>query len=522
MRRALLAAVVLLVTAAPAGASTTQESTFQDDKLIVYGNRETLIRTLDQLRSLGVDRIRVSLFWKLVAPYPTNNERPEFDAADPGAYPPFAWDRYDQIIYQASLRGIGVNLNVTSPAPHWATGTPPADRPDIDETFAPDPNEFQQFVRAAGIRYSGSYGPLPRVDYWSIWNEPNQGAWLTPQWLADPRDGAFHEAAPGIYRGLVDAAYKALVETGHGDDTILVGETAPKGLDVLGVTRAMKPRRFILRLYCLDDTAQFLTGETAVSQGCPTTDQGNQFVAAHQGLFRISGYAHHPYELTQPPSRRPVDPDFFTIANINDLSSLMRRVFGRYNQPFPHNERRMPLYLTEFGYQTNPPDPLGVTRTNQAAYLNESEWLAWRNPGVRTLTQFLLVDDRPGAGSTRIERYGATFQSGLETVHRKRKPAYYAYRLPIHIRNRAVRRGRRMAVWGFIRPGRNGVRQRVRIELRQDGRRRWRRLASVLTEPRRGYLEARVRPRRSGLVRLAWRSPGGRVLHSRAVHIRVT
>ena len=90
--------------------------------------------------------------------------------------------------------------------------------------------------------------------------------------------------------------------------------------------------------------------------------------------------------------------EFFTIANLDDLSGLLRRVYDRYGRPRPGGGA---LYLTEFGYQTNPPDPIAVTPKQQSVYLNHSEFIAWRNPRVRTLAQFLLVDDKPLPGYPR-------------------------------------------------------------------------------------------------------------------------
>ena len=115
------------------------------------------------------------------------------------------------------------------------TGTP--EREDIDEVYAPDPVEFGSFVRAVATRY-------PQVDYWSIYNEPNQPAWLSPQWVK--RDGGWEEASPRLYRDLLDAAWTALQTSGHGDDTILIGETAPKGLRTnRGETRSIDALRFL-------------------------------------------------------------------------------------------------------------------------------------------------------------------------------------------------------------------------------------------------------------------------------------
>lgn len=522
-----LAALVASAPApAPVSASTVQESTFQDDPLLVYGDDTTQKRTLDKLKSLGVDRIRVSVFWRIVAPAPDSDVKPAgFNSADHKAYPPGAWDRYDRLLVAARNRGIGVNLNITSPIPDWAAGRP--ERKDLRPTYTPNPEEFGRFVAAVGARYSGRVPGLPRVDYWSLWNEPNQPGWLTPQWIAnDAAPGGWQEAAPVIYRGLVDTGHAALQLTGHGSDTILIGETAPKGQPrARGETRALRPRTFILRLYCLDDNAQPLRGAEATRNGCPTTDPTTTFPALHPGLFDVAGWAHHPYELAQPPDAEPDDEENYTTGNLRDLTSLMGRVFRRYGQRLPGSGKGgFPLYLTEYGYQTDPPDPTGVSYARQAAYLNESEWMTARMSNVKTLAQFLLVDDKAVDGDSALERFGATFQSGLMSEKRRFKRAYTAYRFPIHVRDsdRRIRRGGRATIWGLLRPGREGTRETVRIEGRAKGSRRYRTLRTVRTDDERHYLEARVRLRRTTRVRLAWRDPERkRTIRSRSVTIGV-
>ncbi len=519
-------------TASPASAAKTQESTFQDDNRLIYDTPENVAATLDELKALGVDRLRVSVFWKIVAPEPQSRQKPDFDASDPGAYPPGSWDRYDTLVRFAAARGIGVNFNVTDPAPLWATGTP--EREDIAETFEPSAKEFDLFVRAVGTRFNGTYadprrpgeGSLPRVDYWTIWNEPNQAGWLTPQWVADPRDpSGMVEASPRLYRDLVDGAYRALDITGHGGDTILIGETAPKGLNVTGTTRSMKPGRFIRRMYCLDDALVPLQGPAAEARGCPPGEDARaRFVTEHPGLFKITGFAHHPYELTFAPTRKPTDPDFFTIANLRSLKRLLGGVFAAYAQPVPEGGSDVPLYLTEFGYQTNPPDPTGVSLATQARYLNIAEYLTARDSTVRTFGQFLLVDDKPladqPAGSAAA--FGSTFQTGLATLAGRRKPAYAAYRLPIHLPKPTVTRGRTLRVWGLVRPATEGQPARVAIEMRTTRRgSKWRRQKTVTVTNLRHYLDTRVKVRTAGSARLVWTSPSGARLVSRHASFKV-
>ncbi|MEA2298335.1 MAG: polysaccharide biosynthesis protein PslG, partial [Solirubrobacteraceae bacterium] len=508
--------------------------------------------------------IRVSVFWRLSAPDPLAKTRPaKFDAADPAAYPDGSWARYDQVVTDAQALGVAVNLDITSPGPLWATGTP--DRADIAATYKPSAGEFGQFVHAVGTRYSGTYsipGPapppvpapapppvqppnllqlllginpngsgsnpapvppaplppatvLPRVGSWSIWNEPNQAGWLTPQWAPDAK-GRLVETSPALYRSLVDASYAQLLQTGHASDTILIGETAPKGVNAQGETRAIKPLRFIRDLYCLDTGNHALRGSAAARLGCPTTARlSAAFPATHPALFRATGWAHHPYELTFGPNVRLADPDYITIANLGRLGSVLDAGQRAY-----HRSRRLPFYLTEFGYMTNPPSDAGVTLTQQAAYLNQAEYIAYSNSRVRDLSQFLLVDSPliPCVHCSKPGSFGSSFETGLEFGGGRPKPSFAAYRIPIFLPQPAVRRGGSLRVWGMVRPALNGASQRVSIEFRPGSSGAFKRLALARTRSHPAYLDTRVRLPRSGQLRLSWRAPSGAVLRSRNVN----
>ena len=519
-----LIAAALLLAALPtaASASRTQESTFQDDIQLVYGTPEVVDSTLDQLRALGVDRIRVSVFWKLVAPANESAQKPNFDPTDPAAYPAANWERYDRLITSAKQRGILVNLNITSPLPRWAAGTAPAERQDLQETWAPSTAEFGQFVKAVGTRYSGSYEGLPRVDYWSVWNEPNQAGWLTPQWTPDPANSRRQvEAAPAIYRGLVAAAWTALAESGHGSDTILVGETAPQGLrNNKGVSRSIDALRFIRQLYCLDDNLQLLKGRSADLRSCPRNDPSG-FVAQNPALFRASGYAHHPYDLLSPPDRKPKPDDWVTIANLNDLSRELRRIYQRYRQK-PQTKRGTPLYLTEYGYQTKP-DPFTPSFSQQAAWINEAEYRAMRDPNVRTLSQFLLVDDAPVPGistETNPREAWRTFQSGLLSLEGKRKPSYKAYITPLFVKTPRVRRGTQARIFGMLRAADASAPQKVSIQFRKKGSKRYKTRKRLTVRGPRHYLNTGVSVPSDGYLRLRWKD-GSKAVVSRSARVTV-
>jgi hypothetical protein len=498
-RRIAVTALALLALAAPAAhASRSQESTFQDDNHLIYAPPDEVAQTMDRMKALGADRLRITVLWSAIAPDIGSKQRPAgFDAADPGAYPSGVWDHYDTVVRLAAERGLAINFNLTVPGPLWATGA--SSRADIENRYAPSASEFGDFVRAVGRRF-------PQVTYWSLLNEPNQPGWLDPQWVRSR--GRWVEASPAIYRGMVDAAWNALQDTGHGSDTILIGETAPKGVSVRGTTRAISPGRFIKRLYCLDDHLQMLRGRGATERGCPAAGGPAAFRAAHPALFAATGYAHHPYELIFPPSRKPRHSDWYTIANLPRLSSLLARIRARFGIA-----GGMRLFLTEFGYQTDPPDPLGVTPSEQARYLNQAEYLAYRNRRVRTLSQFLLYDDAPLPGvSLQSPAAWATFQSGLEYLDGSAKPAQAAYAFPLFLPAPNVRRGGRLHVWGLLRVAPNGQSHRVDVLFRARGAKgRFRRIARLRTQAARGYVDARVRVSGSGSIRLRWGAVRSRV-----------
>jgi hypothetical protein len=110
--------------------------------------------------------------------------------------------------------------------------------------------------------------------------------------------------------------------------------------------------------------------------------------------------------------------------------------------------RKLPIYNTEFGLQSNPPDRLvGTSPVRQAALINEKEEYSYRFGRLKSYSQYLLVDDPPRKGS--LSSKWAGFQTALRFTNGKKKPAYTAFKFPIVVHKR--RRG--VYVWGRVRPG---------------------------------------------------------------------
>jgi hypothetical protein len=504
------------------------ESMFQDDRALIYSPPTKVVRTLDALRALGVDRLRVTMLWSAIAPDPLAPTAPAgFAPTDPGAYPPGVWAPYDRLLELARARNLAVDLDLTAPGPLWAMSSG-APLPREANHFAPLATSFEHFVIAAGRRYSGRYVPigartaLPRVDYWSIWNEPNQPGWLAPQ-SAGSGTATVLEAAR-LYRGYVDAAFTGLNLTGHRRDTILIGELAPEGDELRGPSRPVPPLPFLRALYCVGADARPLTGPAALALACPaataTAAARREFVGAHPGLFTATGFAHHPYSFFLAPGATMTDPNFVPLADLGRLEQALDRIFAAYAV-----HRRLPLYLTEYGYETDPPNPFrGVSVARQSAYLDEGEYLAWRDPRVRTLSQFLLYDSppdrayRPGSVG-----YWSTFQTGLAFSDGQAKPAFYSYRLPIYLPQTTFAPGARVTVWGLLRSAPNAAGQRATLQWQPRGG-AWRAVETILAAGATGALEVRVSLPGTGSVRLAWSPPSARgplaTVHSRAVAVQ--
>ena len=170
----------------------------QDDPGLIYSSPALRTKRLNELKSLGVDTVKVRVRWNDIA-----SKRPA-NGADPASYD---WSPYDAILSGATARGMGVMFQLGGNAPNWAT-------PGNSLVNNPNAREFGKFVQAAGAHF-------PSVHTWSVWNEPNLSSWLSPQ-----VSGGVPQS-PRIYRGLLRAAQAGLAATGHGNDQILFGELLP-------------------------------------------------------------------------------------------------------------------------------------------------------------------------------------------------------------------------------------------------------------------------------------------------------
>ena len=510
-----LATASIAALPASSAANSSQISIFQDNSDLSTDPAVTA-SALAQFRELGASTVRVVLPWSQIAPGPRQRTRPSFVATNPAAYPAAGWVMYDNLVRQAAADKLTVDLTITGGAPRWAENGSP---PNSDPFFAWKPNAaaYGQFVQAVAKRYDGHFtppgasSPLPAIHFWALYNEPNFGQDLGPQAI----DGSRVSIAPMYYRSLVNAGWHALRSTGHGRNTILIGEFAARGNNFSPPRRfapqglpgdygQTKPLQFIRTLYCVDATYHELRGRYAAQRGCPTSAAASRrFRGENPGLFNASGLSDHPYpSWLSPATDGRNDPDFAALPDLGNLARALDRAQGAYGR-----HRAMPLYNTEYGYITRPPKaPPYVTQTTAAYYINWAEYMTYKNRRVESYMQYLLSDPPPNTGAY------AGFASGLETYKGAKKATFYAYRMPLYMPITTLRRGQRVEVWGDVRPAPFAAldgfgAQRAQVQLNSG--RGWTTVATVNVGRTNGYFDARMSFASSGSVRLQWTYPTG-------------
>jgi len=331
-------------------------------------------KTFPTLVKLHVKVLRMGLDWggtiaKKRPAHPT-------DPADPA----YDWDLYDRLAVNAKKYKIQLLFNIYG-TPRWAqTGKKGMNR-------APSKmKDLRSFAYAAAKRYSGTFKRsdgtvIPAVRKWLAWNEPNNPYFLKPQWLKVGKR-KYVPIGARTYAGICTAVWTGVHSTHLKGEVVACGSTDSYGNDAPRSARpSISPTLFLRSV-------------------------------KHYGLRHFDVWAHHPYyrKPSQSPTTMP-GPHTVTLGNIGVLTKLLGRLYGPKK-----------LWITEYGYQTRPPDPLfGVSWAKQARYLSQAYAIARKNPRITMMLWFLLRDESRLSG----------WQSGLFTAGGKRKPAYNAFaRLP--------------------------------------------------------------------------------------------
>ena len=309
----------------------------------------------------------------------------------------------------------GLDVLLTSfAAPDWAQGpNPPQDA--IPGSWRPDPGAYADFAHALAVRYGGTFpasDPIPAVEYFQAWNEPNLSTYIEPQWR-----GKKNEASE-IYVTLLNRFYDEVKDV-NPNATIVSAGTAPYG-DPPGGPNRTQPVRFFQEMLCL----------TPKNKKGPCTGAGEP---------KADIFSHHPINREDPPRAKA---DFKGDVEIADFKSLTRAVrkaeqFGTIATPGQHE-----IWADEVWWQTNPPDRKeGVSLKTHARWTAEGLYLLWKQGASKVIfLQFRDAKYKPGEAPL------ASYQTGVYTYNGKKKPTFDAVQFPFVTERR---KGSKLAAWGI-------------------------------------------------------------------------
>ena len=407
-------------------------------------------RGLQRTRGAGASAFRIWLSWAHMVPGGT--ERPLwFDPKNPSD-PNYWWGYADRAVKSVVAHGLEPIICIFD-APLWAEDQ----RVDgIRGTRRPDPAALAEFAKTVATRYSGRFAGLPRVRYWQIWNEPNLPTFLSPQVV----DG--QPVSPSWYRSMLNQA-GAAIRSVQPDAAVVAGSLAPFG----AYPTALAPFHFMRELLCM-------SGDWPPRPG----------TCAERSAFDI--WSHHPYSAGGPdqPAKNAGD------AQVADLPAMRTLLTAAVRAGRVAAAAEPRFWVTEFGWDTNPPDPAAPPERLQARWVAEALHRMWRS-GVSLVTWFQLRDTPMGVS---FAQTGLYFDDGPEYRLDQPKLALYAFRFPFV----AYTNRRRVAVWGrapgaprrfvVVEHGSTAGWTRI-IRLRTDGDGIF---AATVRAPLVGYLRARI------------------------------
>ncbi len=382
-----LASMLLAAQAAPAGAAlrplTTGVSYVYDEELPV---------SFAHVKHAGARMAHTPIRWGSVAPA----QRPDEWQPDNPGEPRYEWEETDRWVREAVAAGLTPVLQIRG-APRWAQRCA---RPFSNDTPCDlDPAALAAFATAAARRYSGQFGGLPRVQYWQGLNEPNLSLFFLPQF-----NDSGKAVSAELYRTLINTFYGAIKAV---DPSNLV---IAAGLGPIAVPKyTIGPIRFTRELLCMRGHKRFRPAP------------GNCGGGAYFDIFAI-----HPYTTGGPTHEGGAND--VQLGSLGRLQALLHAAdrAGRINGAF----EQTPLWITEFSWDSAPPDPGGLPMKIETRWAAEALHAAWR-VGIDTFFWFSLRDfaAEPGEPSHVSIESGLYFR-GPTVAQDQPKEVLSAFRFP--------------------------------------------------------------------------------------------
>jgi hypothetical protein len=379
----------ILATWALAAMAQTAAADAQPLRTAISGINEDALLAFQRVKDAGARYVRVSVEWSEIAP----GAKPDAWQPEDPADPHYDWQRTDEGMAHAVAAGLEP-VAMIEEVPQWVERC----RSSLGGNCDPDPDALAAFATAAARRYSGSFGGLPRVAYWQGLNEPNLSIYFNPQFEGD------RAVSAGLYRTLANRFYAAIKAV---NPTAIVIAAGLGPIAVPGYT--IGPMRFTRELLCMRGRERFR----------PT--RGDCGGGLYFDVFDI-----HPYTTGGPTHTGGAnDVQMGDLAKLRELLDAADRA-GRIKGQF----ERTPLWIGEFSWDSNPPDPGGLPMKIETRWLAEALYRGWR-AGVEAFFWFSLRDRTPQPSLP----FSQTLESGLyfrgPTLEQDQpKEVLYAFRFP--------------------------------------------------------------------------------------------
>jgi hypothetical protein len=369
----------------------------------------------------GASYVRLPVPWRSIAPATPDST---FVATDPTS-PGYTWAGLDLTVENAGLSGLTPILDIVG-TPDWAYKL----QPTGVNAGTPNISDLGDFAVALASHYDGLTDGIPAEHVFQVWNEANNSLDLNP-------------ASASTYRAMVNAVSDAV----HGvDPTSLV---VAGSLDPFGHPKTKKqawysvaPLTFMRSLLCLS--------------------KGAHPHATCDNPARFDVWSHHPYTFGGPFGHAK-QPDNVELGDLPRMRALLQ-VGARLHHVVSANP--VEFWVTEFGWDTNPPRPHAASLSLAARWTAESLHQMWLS-GVSLVTWFLL-EDYPSP---------SPYQSGFyfyspSLADARAKPGLTAFRFPFV----AYLQKKTVSIWGR---DATSDKQVVTIQRRHGKGGAWRTVAQV-------------------------------------------
>jgi hypothetical protein len=352
-RFVLIALVALLaVPAATVHAATRMPVGFFDDPSFRWSPDRA--QNLAAAAAAGATVIHTTANWALIAP------------TKPG-YAPDADDKayhlndLDELVRESARYGLRVMIDITG-TPKWANGG------QTSNHMPTHLSDLATFAKMLALRYDGRNPGKGNVSLWSVWNEPNLQQFLTPQYVGKKI------VSPANYAKLYKTVYAA-IKSQNPWAKVAIGETSAQGRDKpsAGSSQTVSPGTFAKLL-------------------------------ARQPGLRFDAWAHHPYPTAR--NAKPLEKVRYPNVTLSQLPTFEKQLNSTFH-------RAVPVWITEYGHETKPAEPHGVTYAQQAAYARQALTIAKNDRNVQMFIWFTFRDSA-----------GNPWQSGIEQASGAAKPSF--------------------------------------------------------------------------------------------------